>query len=341
MYRGTEMIIDSQSSKLKESSISNKSPLVSILINNYNYAQYLSQAIDSALGQTYINTEVIVVDDGSTDNSREVINGYGNQIIPVFKKNGGQASAINAGFAASKGEIICLLDADDIFLPGKVSEIIDCWKKYPNIDWFFHESFPVQSEDLVNIDLNKFIAEIPNQDSEDLPKPIDFRKKIINGEFPTFTPSTSNLCFSRRILEKIFPLPEAKGASRMAITDLYFKYLAVGLGVGCSTKRNLGIFRLHNNNTYTGQELTKKRKFYTEIHITTGYYMQVNFPKFTKLSQKIFSKGFATYLRNQNHDINSGKLIKDYFDFLSLTEHIEVRIKTIYYFFKLLFKDFV
>ena len=111
------MIIDSQSSNLKESSISNKSPLVSILINNYNYAQYLSQAIDSALGQTYTNTEIIVVDDGSTDNSREIINSYGNQIISVLKENGGQASAINAGFAASKGDIICLLDADDIFLP--------------------------------------------------------------------------------------------------------------------------------------------------------------------------------------------------------------------------------
>ena len=195
------MIIDSQSSNLKESSISNKSPLVSILINNYNYALYISQAIDSALGQTYINTEVIVVDDGSTDNSREIIESYGNKIIPVFKKNGGQASAINTGFAASKGEIICLLDADDIFLPEKVSTIVDYFNLNPGIDWAFNESAPMQSEDLVNVNLNQLIAKIAGQDSEDLPKPIDFRKQIINGKFPSFTPSTSNLCFSRRILE--------------------------------------------------------------------------------------------------------------------------------------------
>ena len=59
-------------------------PLVSILITNYNYADFLGQAIDSALGQTYKNTEIVVVDDGSTDNSREVIKGYGNKIISIF-----------------------------------------------------------------------------------------------------------------------------------------------------------------------------------------------------------------------------------------------------------------
>jgi glycosyltransferase involved in cell wall biosynthesis len=66
-------------------------PFVSILINNYNYGRFLQEAIDSALNQTYSPTEVIVVDDGSTDNSREIIASYGNKIIPVLKENGGQA----------------------------------------------------------------------------------------------------------------------------------------------------------------------------------------------------------------------------------------------------------
>src|SRR6516165_1862808 len=90
-----------------------------IIINNYNYGRFLAAAIESALNQTYVNTEIVVVDDGSTDDSRQVIVGYGDRVRPVLKANGGQASAFNAGFAASTGDVICMLDADDLFYPNK------------------------------------------------------------------------------------------------------------------------------------------------------------------------------------------------------------------------------
>jgi glycosyltransferase involved in cell wall biosynthesis len=93
------------------------SPLVSIVINNYNYGRFLRECIDSALSQTHRNTEVIVVDDGSPDDSRDIITRCGDRVIPVLKANGGQASAFNAGFAASRGEVILFLDADDLLLP--------------------------------------------------------------------------------------------------------------------------------------------------------------------------------------------------------------------------------
>src|SRR5579872_2142515 len=97
--------------------------MVSIVINNYDYGRFLRGAIDSALNQTYPDKEVIVVDDGSTDNSREIIAGYGDRIVPVLKPNGGQGSAFNAGFAASHGELIFLLDSDDFFYPEKVATV--------------------------------------------------------------------------------------------------------------------------------------------------------------------------------------------------------------------------
>src|SRR5918994_1808682 len=96
--------------------------MASIIIDNYNYGRFLEEAIDSALDQTYSDTEVIVVDDGSTDDSREIIDGYGDRIIPVFKENGGQASAFNVGFELSRGEVVFFLDADDRFFPTTVEE---------------------------------------------------------------------------------------------------------------------------------------------------------------------------------------------------------------------------
>ncbi|MEA5598358.1 glycosyltransferase family 2 protein [Rivularia sp. UHCC 0363] len=335
------MIINKQSSSLEESLIADNYPLVSILINNYNYAQYLSQAIDSALGQTYENTEVIVVDDGSTDNSREVIKGYDNQIISVFKKNGGQASAINAGFAASKGDIICLLDADDIFLPEKAAEIVNFFNLNPDIDWAFNESAPMQSEDIMNADLKATFKEIYNNNDDILTKKIDFRSNIINAELPNFTPSTSNLCFSRKLSKKMFPLPEERGCSGLAICDAYLKLIAVGLGIGCASKKNLGIFRLHQNNLYTTQDITNKRIIYSEIFLATAYYMRAEFPLFSKLAKKLFSKAFATYLRNKNKNEISNKLIQKYFDYLSFYEKIEVSCNICYFFLKLGFKDLV
>ena len=89
-------------------------PRVSIVINNFNYSRFLPQSIESALAQTYPQTEVVVVDDCSTDDLRNIIRSYVDQVIPVLQeKNEGQAAAMNAGFAASHGELIIFLDADD------------------------------------------------------------------------------------------------------------------------------------------------------------------------------------------------------------------------------------
>src|SRR6476659_10838497 len=101
--------------------------MVTIIINNFNYAKYIGASIESALAQTYDNVEVIVSDDGSTDNSREVIESYGSSIVAVFKPNGGQASALNAGFKKSSGDLVIFLDADDVLWPSCVAEVVRHW----------------------------------------------------------------------------------------------------------------------------------------------------------------------------------------------------------------------
>jgi glycosyltransferase involved in cell wall biosynthesis len=102
---------------------------ISIVIVNYNQARFLHQAIKSALAQTYTDTEVIVIDDGSTDDSSEVIRSYGDLIIPFFKNNTGQLSCYFRGLEVSSGDLVLYLDADDFLHPYCLSKIIAKWKQ--------------------------------------------------------------------------------------------------------------------------------------------------------------------------------------------------------------------
>src|SRR5438034_11525190 len=113
-------------------------PLVSIVINNYNYDRFLRDVIDSALNQTYDRTETIVVDDVSTDNSREIIAGYGDRIIPVLKEKDGQYSAFDAGVAASCGSIACFPDSDDASFPSQLRRIVQVIEEQPNVGSCVH-----------------------------------------------------------------------------------------------------------------------------------------------------------------------------------------------------------
>src|ERR1051326_8888095 len=99
-----------------------KSRLVSIIITSYNYDRFLNQAIESALAQTYANTEVVVVDDGSADNSAEIIRSYGDRIVPLLRQHEGPRHSYSAAFAASHGEVVIFLDSDDALLPTAVEK---------------------------------------------------------------------------------------------------------------------------------------------------------------------------------------------------------------------------
>jgi len=95
-------------------------PLISVVIPNFNYARYVRQAVDSVLNQTYPAVEVIVVDDGSTDDSIAALESYGGRIKLLRQKNGGVHTARNAGIKASAGVFVAFLDADDVWKPAKL-----------------------------------------------------------------------------------------------------------------------------------------------------------------------------------------------------------------------------
>lgn len=109
--------------------------LVSVVIASYNMAQYLPLAVRSVLDQTYTNLEVHIVDDGSTDNTRKVMEQFSNdpRVHYHYQKNSGQASAKNRGINESRGEYIAFLDADDIWLPQKLEKQLPLFRSDENI----------------------------------------------------------------------------------------------------------------------------------------------------------------------------------------------------------------
>jgi hypothetical protein len=97
--------------------------VVDIVINNHNYGRFLEEAIESACGQTHQRVNVLAVDDGSTDDSRQVLARYGDRIGLILQENGGQAAALNAGMERCEGDIVMFLDADDVLRPEAAARV--------------------------------------------------------------------------------------------------------------------------------------------------------------------------------------------------------------------------
>ena len=297
-------------------------PLVSIIINNYNYGSFLAEAIDSALNQTYSPVEVIVVDDGSTDNSREIIANYKDRIIPLLQENGGQASAYNAGFAASSGEIICFLDSDDWFLPEKVALVVKEFQADSEIGWCFN------TLRLVNDKTNKEIG-LTRQNGVGK---CDFRDLVKQGT-PLYVPPSSGLCFRRSLLAQIIPIPEVfiNGA------DGYPMKAAPVLSPGFMMEQALTIMRVHGSNNST---LRQDRPQLQTKNIVNAYFLRAKFPQLAKICNRMFARGLSAYWKYKVIYIRYGvpyekpqELIKKYFTYLTWKEKVAILFKATYYSF--------
>ena len=108
-------------------------PLVSVIIPTYNRADYIAETIESVLGQTYDNIEIIVIDDGSTDNTAEIVRGFGRKVRYVWQENSERGASRNHGLRLAKGEFIAFLDSDDLWLPEKAAEAVDYLKAHPAV----------------------------------------------------------------------------------------------------------------------------------------------------------------------------------------------------------------
>ncbi len=115
-------------------------PLVTVLIDTYNYGQYIEEAVGSVLAQDFPaeQREILVVDDGSTDDTAERLRRFGDAITYLRKPNGGQASAFNFGLEKARGKLVAFLDADDYWLPGKLRRIVETFGEHRDAGMVYH-----------------------------------------------------------------------------------------------------------------------------------------------------------------------------------------------------------
>jgi glycosyltransferase involved in cell wall biosynthesis len=207
----------------------------SIILSSHNYGRFLGQAIDSALDQAYPHTEVIVVDDGSLDTSREVIAGYGSRILPVLKKNGGQASAWNAGLAASRGDVIFFLDSDDVLLPDAVDRAMPFFRDaaVAKVHWPLWE-------------INEQGVKTGGVKPRDALPEGDLRAAVLRAGADGYTWSaTSGNAWARAFLAAIFPMPEKEFKTS---PDIYVSALVPLFGEVKRILQPQSCWRLHGQN---------------------------------------------------------------------------------------------
>ncbi len=206
---------------------------VSVLINNFNYCSFVRSAIESALAQTRA-AQVIVVDDGSSDGSKEQIASFGGRILSVFQPNGGQASAMNHGIRLATGDLVVFLDSDDLLESHAVERLLDLWRPATVLG-----QFPLTILDADGRPCGVY----PDPPGTQLADG-DVRSELLTtGSFPTNV--TSGLAFARKALDYVAPIPERQFRNN---PDGYLTRAVAFLGLVQRFDERLGFYRKHDRN---------------------------------------------------------------------------------------------
>jgi glycosyltransferase involved in cell wall biosynthesis len=215
------------------------SPLVSVLIVNYNYARFLPEAVDSVLGQTYRNFEIVICDDGSTDSSRDVISSYRDRhpglVKSVFKANGGVASALNAAYASSSGDVVSILDADDRFLPTKLERVVEAFASDQRVGLVVNPLIKFGS----GRQMTGLIPQVGRLDSGWIRDDM-----LASGGHWSFAPA-SGISLRRSCADLVFPVPEQ--TFRTEADSYIFTQAPMHQGVK-AVEEPLSLYRLHSSN---------------------------------------------------------------------------------------------
>jgi Glycosyl transferase family 2 len=215
---------------------------VDVVIDNFNYGRFLAAAIESALAQTHPATRVIAVDDGSSDDSRQVLRRYEDRVEVVLKENGGQASALNAGFERCSGDVVIFLDADDLLHPEAAARAAAALAAAP-------AAAKAQMRMEVIDAAGRPTGEL--KPPPRLPMPSgDLRRAELAYPFDLAWLPTSANAFRREPLATIMPIPT--GEYRVG-ADWYLIHLSTLLGEVATVAEVSCSYRVHGANNYEPQ----------------------------------------------------------------------------------------
>lgn len=215
---------------------------VSIIIPNYNYERFIAEAIDSALAQTHPEVEVIVVDDGSTDGSRAVIEGYADRVTAIFQANAGQTRACEAGFARSRHPIVIFLDSDDRLVPEAAAMAARDWPSGCSKKQFRLQTL---TGDGLAIDHHwpKYSRTLA---------PDAVKKELLRTGYYQCPPTTGN-AFARQFLARVVPFEQHPHV------DALLNTLAPLYGDVVTSQMVIGYYRLHGNNNFSTDRVEAAR----------------------------------------------------------------------------------
>ena len=226
-------------------------PFVSVLIDTYNHERFIEQAIVSVLEQDFgeADREIIVVDDGSSDHTPEIVKGFEPRVRLVRKTNGGQASAFNVGIAECHGEIIAFLDGDDWWAPGKLKAVSETLEGEPAVGIVGHGITEVYADGREHIEL---LREVPRFriDSKEGARLFRLRKSFLG---------TSRMTLRAEVARRIGQVPE--GLTIQA--DEYLFTLAAVFSDVVILRDSLTFYRLHESNAFQigdGNPVALRRK---------------------------------------------------------------------------------
>ena len=169
-------------------------PRVSIIMAAFNHAQYIDKAIASALAQTWQHFELIVVDDGSTDATGQVVSQFGSPVRYIYQQNRGQGGARNRGIASARGEFVCFLDDDDLWEPEYLATAISVFERQPDTDALYTGFRHIDDEDRMLPQIGSHVV-APHQMYDAL---------VHGGWFPPLVVTVRKAC-----LDQVGPLDES------------------------------------------------------------------------------------------------------------------------------------